>query len=171
MECDVCGCHDVHRADVEGVFVEECRLCGNLQGDDEAVARIEELREGRREGIEDAVYPLVKALRAIPTFRTISSCGGHLERREPPFVWFTIESDTLRYLERLSTSLAMAGRRTRCRWVIEATMQRKLTFELKPRFYRHASEVDQGKIADAIADLGILARVFARDRDLAWFRD
>jgi hypothetical protein len=170
MECDVCGCHDVHRTDVEGFVLEECRLCGNIQGDDEAVARVEELREGRQQGIEDDVYPLVKALRAIPTFRTVSSCGGHVDRREPPHVWFTIEQDTLRYLDRMATSLSMANRLTRCRWVIEATMQRKLTFHLKPNFYRHAADVPASRIAEAIADLVVLARTFKRDRDLAWFR-
>ncbi len=171
MECDVCGCHDVHRTDLEGFVIEECRLCGNVQGDDEAVVRIEELREGRREGIEDDVYPLVKALRSIPTFRTISSCGGHLDRCEPPHVWFTIENDTLRYLERLCVSLTMANRRMRCRWIIETTMQRKLTFHLKPRFNRHAADVPAERIADAVADLEVLAQTFRRDRDLAWFRD
>jgi len=170
MECDVCGCHDVHRTEVEGFVLEECRLCGNIQGDDEAVVRVEELREGRQEGIEDDVYPLVKALRAIPTFRTISSCGGHIERREPPYVWFTIEKDTLAYLERLTVSVSMANRVARCRWVVEVTMQRKLTFHLKPNFYRHAADVPASRIADAIADLEILARTFKRDRDLAWFR-
>jgi hypothetical protein len=169
MECEVCGCHDVHVTELEGFVLEECRLCGNLQGDDEVVARIDEIREGRREGIEDSVYPLVKALRAIPTFKTISSCGGHAERREPPYVWFTIEQDTLRYLEKLCASLSMANRRMRCRWVIEVTMQRRLTFELKPNFHRHAAEVDARRIGDAIADLDVLARTFRRDRDLAWF--
>jgi hypothetical protein len=171
MECEVCGCHDVRRTEIEGFVLEECGLCGNVQGDDEAVARIEELREGRREGIEDAVYPLVKALRAIPTLRTVNSCGGHVSRCEPPYVWFTIEQDTLRFLERVATSLAMANRRTRCRWVLEATMQRELTFELKPNFHRHAVEVGRETIVNAIADLAILAHGFRRDRDLAWFRE
>ncbi len=45
MECDVCGSHNISRKDVEGWLLEECHLCGNLQGNDEAVARIGELRE------------------------------------------------------------------------------------------------------------------------------
>ena len=65
----------------------------------------------------------------------------------------------------------MANRRMRCRWIIETTMQRKLTFHLKPRYNRHAADVPAGRIADAIADLEVLAQTFRRDRDLAWFRD
>ena len=66
MECDVCGSRNVTRKDIEGGLLEECNLCGNLQGDDEAVARVEDLRSGRDRGLDDEVIPLVAALEKAP---------------------------------------------------------------------------------------------------------
>lgn len=55
MECDACGSKNVTRRKVEGWLLEECNLCGNLQGDDDAVARVEELRSGRERGLDDQI--------------------------------------------------------------------------------------------------------------------
>ena len=50
MDCDSCGSRNVSRRDIEGHLLFECNLCGEMSGDDAAVAIIEELRLGRARG-------------------------------------------------------------------------------------------------------------------------
>ena len=68
MECEVCGSHNVLQRTLEAHLVEECQLCGNLQGNDDAVRAIEELQAGRERGFEDIVIPLVHALESTEVF-------------------------------------------------------------------------------------------------------
>ena len=73
MECEDCGSHNVRRRDIEGHLVEECGLCGHLQGDDEAVALIDELRRGRERGLDDVIIPLVNALERAEVFTIVQA--------------------------------------------------------------------------------------------------
>ena len=170
MKCDACGCRDVRRDVVEGFLVDECRLCGHLQGNDEAVARIESIREGRELGYDDAIYPVVKALRRVPGLRVETSSGGRPGEGQPPYLMFRLETPSLRWLEPIAQSIEIANRRTRCRWVLEVSVQRTLSFLLKPRFFRPPGEVDAAMIAAAVEDLAEIARGLRRDQELSWFR-
>jgi hypothetical protein len=167
--CEACGSRRVVTRLVEGIEVGECELCGTLQGDDEAVARAETLREGRGRGFDPRIYPLVRALEQVPTFRVPSAEPGDAGRLEYPYVFLRLESGGLVHLERLLTSLEMANRETKRRWVVEAALQRGLLFILRPRFWKRVSEITPEDIEEAQGDLDVLARVLARDTRLAWW--
>jgi hypothetical protein len=154
---------------VEGVEVVECELCGELSGDDEAVSLVESQREAKSRGFDPAIYPLVLALEEIPTFRVVAAEAGRPERSEYPFVFLRLVEGGLVHMERLLTSLEMANRETKRRWVVEATLQRGLLFVLRPRFWKLVSQITAEDIIDARSDLAVLGRVLGRDVRLPWW--
>jgi hypothetical protein len=168
--CEVCGGRRVVEREVEGVLVGECGLCGALQGDDEAVALAERRREARRRGIDPRLEPLVRALEEVPSFRVVQSDAGDVGRVEYPYVFLRLDRDGLPHLERLLTSLEMANRETRRRWVVEAALQHGLLFILRPRFWKRVQDITSQDIAEAQSDLGVLGRVLGRDVRLPWWQ-
>lgn len=168
--CDECGSSQVAEAEVQGVVVELCGLCGHIQGDEVLVERARERREAAERGIDPVIYPLVRALDRVPTFRVESASPGREERSEYPFVFLRVSDGGLRDIERLLTSLEMANRSTQRRWVVECTLQRGLLFILRPRFWKPILDISAQDIAEARADLQLLAQVLARDVKLAWWR-
>jgi hypothetical protein len=171
MECDVCGSHNVRRHDVEGHLLEECGLCGNLQGDDEAVALIEELRRGRERGLDDEVIPLVSVLESSGAFRVLKASAGEPEAAEPPHVLLTVIGNDTRPIERLLRSVELSNRETRLRWLIELTLQHEVVYILRARFWKIPSSVTAAEIQTARADLPLLARNLRRHLALSWWRD
>jgi len=159
----------VRETEVEGLVVELCGLCGHIQGDESLVDRARERREAAERGIDPVIYPLVRALDQVPTFRVEGSSPGRPERSEYPFVFLRVSQAGLRDIERLLTSLEMANRSTRRRWVIECTLQRGLLFILRPRFWKPILDISAQDIAEARADLQLLAQVLARDVKLGWW--
>jgi hypothetical protein len=168
--CDVCGGHRVVEREVEGVVLGECGLCGALQGDDQAVATAERRREARRRGIDARLEPLVRALEEVPAFRVAHADAGDPAGREYPHVFLRLDRTGLPYLERLLTSLEMANRETKRRWVVEVALQRGLLFVLRPRFWKRVQDVSGEDIREAQGDLEVLGRVLARDVRLPWWR-
>ena len=171
MECDVCGSHNISRKDVEGWLLEECHLCGNLQGNDEAVARIDELREGRARGLTDEVAPLVAALESAKVFQLVQASAGDPARNEAPYVFFSLTKNDTTYIERLLRSLEMANRKTRLRWLIELSLQQEIVYILRPRFWKSPAEITPEDLAAARKDLQTLAERLRRDLSLSWWRD
>lgn len=169
--CEECGSQQVVPAHIEGVDVEQCGLCDHVQGDAAAVAQIEERREAAESGFNSIVYPLVKAMNAVPTFRVTEASAGRPETSEYPFVFFRLAEAGVRDLERLLTSLEMANQTTTRRWVVECTLQRGLLFILRPRFWKPILEINTADIREARQDLKLLAEVLARDIKLSWWRD
>lgn len=167
--CEACGSRRVVPRVVEGIELEQCELCDALHGDDEAIALAELRQEARERGYDPVVYALVQALEAVPTFAVAAADGGSPERREYPFVFLRLKEGGLAHMERLLTSLEMANRETRRRWVVETTLQRGLLFVLRPRFWKRVSEITEDDIRDARADLEVLGRVIARDVRLPWW--
>jgi len=171
MECDVCGSHNVSRRDVEGWLLEECNLCGNLQGNDEAVARISDLREGRDRGLDDEVAPLVAVLESAKVFRLVQATAGEPARNEAPHVFFHLTKNDNRYIERLLRSLEMANRKTRLRWLLELSLQNEIVYILRPRFWKSPADITPDDLAVARKDLQTLADQLRRDLSLSWWRD
>jgi hypothetical protein len=167
--CEECGSRRVGPRTLEGASVLLCGLCGHLQGEEAEVARVRERIEARERGFEAEVYPLVRALEAVPTFTVESASTGHPERGEYPFVFLRLAPGALAYLERLLTSLEMANRATRRRWVVECALQRGLLFILRPRFWKAVSEITARDIAEARSDLSVLAETLRRDMGLDWW--
>jgi hypothetical protein len=169
--CDECGNKRVRPSELEGVAVGVCDLCGHVQGDAGAVARARELADAAERGIDPAVFPLVQALEAIPTFRVAASSPGRPRRGEYPFVFLRVEASGLKDVERLLTSLEMANRHTTRRWVVELTLQRGLLFILRPRFWKPVLDISDQDIAEARGDLPLLAKAIERDVNLGWWRE
>lgn len=170
MECDACGSHNVSRREVEGHLLYECNLCGNLEGDDQTIARIEELREGRARGLDDEVVPLVAALESTGVFRLVQASAGNPRRNESPHVFFSLTKNDTSYIERLLRSLELANRETKLRWLIQLQLQNEIVYILRPRFWRPPSDVAPEDIRVARRDLATLARCLRRDLALSWWR-
>jgi hypothetical protein len=167
--CEACGNHGVVSTTVEGVELHECELCGALMGDDASVALAEERREGRDRGFAPTIYPLVKALERVPTFKVSAADPGRADRSEYPYVFLRLTAGGLVHLERLLTSLEMANRETKRRWVVEAALQRGLLFILRPRFWKPVASITVEDIRDSQHDLEVLARILRRDVNLPWW--
>lgn len=167
--CEACGSRRVVPRVVEGVELLVCELCEALHGDDAAIELVELRREARDRGFDPDVYGLVRALERVPTFRVAGAEAGDPVRHEYPFVFLRLEPGGLEHMERLLTSLEMANRETKRRWVVETTLQRGLLFVLRPRFWKRVSEITAEDIREARRDLEILARTLARDVALPWW--
>ena len=170
LACDTCGNRRLTPKTVEGIDLFECALCGALQGDDDAVTIAEERLEGRERGFDPTIYPLVKALETVPTFTVSAADPGRADRTEYPYVFIRLAADGLVHLERLLTSLEMANRETRRRWVVEAALQRGLLFILRPGFWKPVSAITKADITDSQRDLEVLGRVLRRDVNLPWWQ-
>ena len=169
--CEECGNSQIAPDRVEGVEVRVCQLCGAVQGEGEAVGVARQRIEARERGFQPEVYPLVLALETVPTFKVSAASAGRPQRSEYPFVFLRVREDGgLVDLERLLTSLEMANRGTKRRWVMELTLQRGLLFILRPRFWKAVQEITTTDIEEARADLPILAESIRRDVGLTWWR-
>ena len=169
MECEDCGSHNVRRRDIEGHLVEECGLCGHLQGDDGAVALIEELRRGRERGLDDVITPLVTALERAEVFTIVQAFGGNVAQGEYPSVLFRLPGNDATYVERLLRTIELANRELKHRWLIELSLQHQLVYILRPRFWKSPSEILRSEIEQAQQDVALLARRIRRDIRLSWW--
>ncbi|MHC5009570.1 MAG: hypothetical protein ACYTG6_01330 [Planctomycetota bacterium] len=167
--CEECGSHRVAMADVDGARIDVCDLCGHLQGEGPQVALLRERQEAEERGFDPRIYPLVKALEGVPNFRVDSASAGRPDRAEYPFVFLRVAGDGLRDLERLLTSLEMANKDTKRRWVVELSLQRGLLFILRPRFWKAILDITAEDIREARSDLPVLAQVIRRDVKLGWW--
>lgn len=173
-ECPSCGCHAVGAKKIEGFLVEECEICGWLEGPSDAISEIEDIRMAKELNIDLAVWPLVKILNRAPDVKTCSSCGGHAgpsdPRPLPPYVQFDITSHTHRTLEKLMTSLNMGNRKTQARWIIEVNMSNRLMFTLRPVFRVGTADLSIDEISKAQSDVSIIAEQFSRDLNLGFWQ-
>ncbi len=170
MACEVCGSTQMAPVVVDETELQECGLCGHLQGDAAAVEQIELRREAEERGFHRLAYPLVRALETVPTWRVSAASAGDLSTCEYPFVFLRLEPDGLQDLEHLLTSLEMANRNTVRRWVVECALQRGLLFIVRPRFWKAIQDIDRRDIEECRADLGHLAEAVRRDVRLSWWR-
>ncbi len=162
LQCDECGSHDVRREHVYGLLVEECRLCGHLQGDPADVTRVEETREAEGFGVAPELIGLFTALEAVDGLtvdRALSTAAGH---SAAPAIYFTLARHPLELLDRLARSLLMSSRRTSTLWILEVVHQQRLCFVLRPRV--------SGALAPLTADLAVLRDSLRRDQRLDWWQ-
>jgi len=170
VECDSCGSRNVTRREIEGHLLFECRLCGDLSGDDAAIELIDEMREGRARGLDDEVIPLVSVLEGTLAFKLVHASIGWREKAEPPSILFTATKG-LSAVEKLLRSIELANRETHFRWLVELTLQQTVVFVLRPRFFKPPRDVTAEEIRHAREDLGRLARRLRRDVALTWWRE
>ena len=166
--CPDCGNSDVRAAGAPGAFVRECGLCGALFGDPAAVQTLEDEREARREGVDPAVWPLVRALRRLAGMTVVASHGGDAEARTLPFVHLAVtDAAGLVEGENLAKSLLLASRGHHLHWVLEVEYRHRLVLALKPRA---GDGVAAERVRQARLDLAALGREIPRDAALSWWR-
>lgn len=168
--CESCGSHQVMAARVHGFEVDQCDLCGHVQGDEEQVSQLAKHREAQARGVDPEIYALVEAIEQVPTFRVDQASAGRAKTSEYPFLFLRVLPGGLPHLERLLTSIEMANHSTRRRWVIECALQHGLLFILRPRFWKPVLEIHPTDVREARDDLPILARAIQRDVQLGWWK-
>ena len=168
--CDECGSTQVAESEVEGAVVDLCALCGHVQGDDEQVAAVRDRQEAAERGFDPVIYPLIRALESVPTFRVSGASAGRPSINDYPYVFLRVKEGGLGDVERLLTSVEMANRHTQRRWVVECSLQRGLLFILRPRFWKAVLDITARDIAEARADLPLLAKTIERDVKLTWWQ-
>lgn len=168
--CDECGSTQVAPAEVEGARVDLCALCGHVQGDEAQVALVTDRREAAERGVDAVIYPLIRALEMVPTFRVSGASAGRPSLNDYPYVFLRVKVGGLGDVERLLTSVEMANRDTKRRWVVECSLQRGLLFILRPRFWKPVLDISAQDISEARADLPLLAKTIQRDVNLSWWQ-
>jgi hypothetical protein len=167
--CDECGSHNVDRRHVHGRLIEECGLCGHLQGDPADVAAVEEFREAEQSGVAPELVGLMRTLDSIAGLkvdRRLSTAAGHAL---PPAVFFAVGRHGLELLDRLARTLLLATRRTSTLWTVEATHHGRLLFVLRPRHSVPAEAPDEAVVHPLVRDLGVLRDALRRDLNLPWW--
>lgn len=167
--CPECGNHDMRVRVVDGLSVHECGLCEARFGDRRALTSLADAEEARLQGVDRAVWPLVRALRPLPGLCVRKSAGGDVDVRTLPFVELGATSpEALHQLENLAKSLRLSAGALRLHWIVEVEYQHHLAFVLKPR--HPGGAVSLGEARDARIDLEVLGKHLARDTQLAWWR-
>ena len=168
--CEECGNHDIHRRVVCDVLVEECGLCGNLQGAPESVQRVLDHRAAEEWGIPVQLWRLIESLESIPGLKVERGPStGIGDRPLPPAVFFALSERPLVVLDRLTRTLLLATRRTSAVWTIEASHQGRLLFVLRPRLFHPADTLPYREFEGLIRDLDLLHEALIRDRALPWW--
>lgn len=168
--CEVCGNRQLESVDDEGRSLWRCGLCDHLHGNAEVIERIALREEADERGFHPLVYPLVKALETVPTFRVAQASAGRPDASEYPFVFLRVSEGGLADVENLLTSLELANRATQRRWVVECALQRGLLFIVRPRFWKAIQDITSDDVAESRADLQHLAEAVGRDVKLSWWR-
>ena len=168
--CETCGSTQVRPTKLEGFQVDQCGLCGHVQGDGTQVAQLALHREAEERGLDPAVYPLVQALEQVPLFRVDQASAGRAKTAEYPFVFLRVAAGGLPHVERLLTSLEMANHQTKRRWVVECSLQHGLLFIVRPRFWKPVLEINATDVREARSDLPLLAQAIRRDVQLSWWQ-
>ncbi len=170
LVCEECASSDVRRVTREGFVVEECGLCGHLQGDVAVVERIEEIREARTLGIPIELFRLIETLDCIEGLaveRTLSVVTG---QQNPPAVFFQLSGrHPLEILDRLLRSLLHAGEHLHHRWIVEVTHQTRLQFVLRPRLFQRPVDLLSSERQRFLDDLRRIGDGLARDQQLPWW--
>jgi len=149
---------------LDGASVFECGLCGAQFGDSRAMRRLQDAEEATRAGVDEEVWPLVRALSRLPGLRVGSSSGGSVERHTLPSVELLVTgAAALGQLENLAKALRLMQGGLRCLWQCTVHYERALTFVL-------TATGSASNLRDARIDLEAIARQLERDMRLSWWR-
>lgn len=152
-----------------GATVHECGLCGARFADRRTLEAIEDREQARGRGLSPLVWPLVRALEALPGISVRDAAAGGLQPPTLPFVELGgADASLLVQIENLAKSLQLGAGALRCHWILEVEYRRHLAFVLKPR---HAGgPIGEAAVRDAQHDLAALRRHVERDARLGWWR-
>ena len=166
--CPHCGSRHVKSIIIEQRTAFVCQLCGEYSGHPDAEAALADRREANSRHLDETVYPLVKRLEMIPGLSVTSASGGDADLLIPPFITFTCDPARWPGLEKLLIALRNV-KDTRARWIIQATLQPKLAFELKPDFTVLPYALRREDLQGVGADIAKLQQMLERDMKLAWW--
>lgn len=167
--CPECGNHGLTVRLVDRAAVHECSLCGARFGDRAAIAMLSDREQAAARGVDAEVWPLVRALTALPGLVVRRSGGTSGSPPTLPFVELAIgDAQALVQVENLAKSLRLAAGGLHLHWQLVVEFQQNLVFVLKPR--HPGGPVTTAEAADARLDLGVLATQLARDVRLSWWR-
>lgn len=156
MVCKNCGSDHVIAKMIEGFNVMECQVCEEIHGEPDIIKKVEDIREAKLESVDPVIYPLLKMMTNIPNFKIQFTCPGYPHEKVPPYLSFRIVQDKMKQLERFMEALLEANKHTKLHWVVEASFQRELIFNLKPEFNCDAYNISTEQICIAQKDLAIL---------------
>lgn len=166
--CPECGNSDMRVRLVRGAPVHECRLCEARFGDRTVLDELADAEEAAARGVPEAIWPLVRALEALPGLLVREAHDGDVPRGTLPAVAIGAASATaLGSLENLAKSLQLGAGGLQCRWRLAVEYRRDLVFVLAPVA---AAPVTAAALAAAHEDLGQLRRNVERDQRLGWWR-
>jgi hypothetical protein len=168
-ECACCGSRHLRQQEISGYIVYECDLCGELHGRADDIETIKAQMDAEDLGIEKGIWPLVRTINKIDSFRTFSSCEGHPDQGVLPHVSFYIQKDDMGGLEKLAASLEMAKRKTAKSWRLEVMMESQLGFVLRPNVQFVSKEGAAREILTAQRDVLTLSKQLERDMSLSWW--
>lgn len=166
MQCEKCDNNEFVEKEIAGHRVYECQMCWHIQGDAEAVKKVNEIKEAEMLSMDPMVYPLYKLIGSIPTFKMEFSCAGYPHEKVPPYFTFAV-GQKLQYLERMAEALVLANKDTEVRWVIEATFQKRLVFILKPNFQNDPYSISAEQIIMAQKDIPVLWNFFSKTFEIS----
>ncbi|TET34649.1 MAG: hypothetical protein E3J72_13815 [Planctomycetota bacterium] len=169
LQCDECGCHAMAQREVGGHVFIECQVCGMQIGNDDFFDTIDFNAWAERNKIEPASRECVRALNSIEGFETYSSCGGHPDEGLPPYVYFTTTTRAQRFIPRVVELLEMIRRDTACRWILEVTARKGLSFWLRPLFPLLSRHLSADEVQRARKDLRTIAAALVKHSRLAWW--
>lgn len=166
--CPDCGNHDMRVRLLDGSPVFRCELCGGEFGDRAANEALFDAEEALRNGFEPLIWPLVRALNALPGFVVREARPGDEELSVLPFAEIGARNDDcLLQLENLAKTLLLGATSMTCHWVVEVEYRRHLAFVLKPRA---PAAITARAVRDAQGDLERLRRQIERDQKLGWWQ-
>ncbi|MHC4664075.1 MAG: hypothetical protein ACYS8W_20630 [Planctomycetota bacterium] len=169
MQCEECGCHAMAQREISGHVFIECGVCGAQIGNDDLLDEMDFQSWAEYNGIEREVRELVNVLNSIEGFSTFSSCGGHPGEGLPPYVYFKASVRAQRFVARFVELLEMFARETSCRWIIEVTVRKGLSFWLRPLFPVITRRLDDKEVTAAQRDLDLIAGALRKHAQLSWW--
>jgi hypothetical protein len=166
--CPECG-NDAMRVRMrDGASVQECGLCGARLGDRRVLGSLADEDEAGRRGIAPELWPLVRAIDALPGLRTDEASAGDPGSSLLPFIAIdAVDARALVQLENLAKSLELGRSELRLDWALGCEFRRHLVFVLRPRPAGAAPTATAGAAA---ADLQVLGRQLERNVKLGWWR-
>lgn len=167
--CEECGNHALTKKLMAGASVEECELCGHLNGPAEIIELIELQREAEELGASPDSYPLAQFIEKLPGVRVLGDNGGDDFAGTMPHVSFELSDHRTVQLENIAQALRLMRDELECHWMLEFTYDFQLGYELKVRRDEERKATPK-EIDAARRDMALLWRRLQTYTGLGWWK-
>jgi hypothetical protein len=168
VQCDECGCNTIRQETFKGLVFGECTLCGHRHADSRTLDILGEYEWAGENGVDEAIQPLVFALRRIKGVRYMDSSGGDCGLGLMPSVYFQLAPGSYHYLQKL-TQLLDAFVTRRHKWIVEVSSRMGVSFWLRPFLPVTTRKPTAAEIEGAKGDVPVLAETIERNARLTWW--